>query len=115
MLDSFSGVKNIIVQPNTNGATYTFTFSVCSSATANDGFLPYGETISSVAVTAHTESGTDATSSLITGIPTVSSNVVTVRLKYPSAVGTYHLQFVLTLASGGIEEADFNRVISQNL
>lgn len=114
-LDDFTGTKDIILQANSSAVPYTFTFGVCSSATANDGFLPYGTNISSVAMTAAKDDGTSATSDLIDS-SSVASNVVTVALNYPSTngVGVYYLTFKLTLDSGTILEADFKRVYAES-
>ena len=83
MSDSFQGVNKIIVQPGSATVPYTFTFAACSSATANDGSLPYNTTISSAVVKAFNESGSDVSSKIIAS-SSVASPVVTISLKYPT-------------------------------
>jgi len=110
MADSFQGLKSIIVQPGSN-ITRTFTFAACSSATANDGSIPYGVTIASAAVKAFAKDGTDSTTDLIVSSSTTTL-VVSVRIKYPvtGGAGRYSLEIVLTFSDGQTEEYDFTRV-----
>ena len=110
MSDSFTTNGLIRLQPGSATVPYTFTFSVASSATANDGAIPYGTTIASAAVKAFDAAGTDKTSEIIVS-NSVSSPVVTVSLKYPiTGAGVYSLEFVLTLSTGAVMEFDFTRV-----
>ena len=116
MSDSFTGFDSITVQPGTDDAVYTFTFSICSSATANDGAIPFGDTIASAAVKAFFEDGTDASSEALGSISNTTT-VVTVPLSYPSTtgIGRYSLEFVLTLTSGAKLEFDFNRLYVRDI
>ncbi len=118
-MPSFQGSDKIDVQPGTSKAAYEFEFTVCSAAGANDGWLAYGRTISSVAVKAykHGETEVDATSDLINGTPSVANNIVTVKLDYPTVNGSgrYKLEFVVTLDDGSDDEADFGRVFVRDL
>ena len=109
-MPDFKEQGDIVVQPGDVKVPYAFNLAACSSATANDGAIPYGTNIDSVAVTAHKSDGTAATGLVFSSAE--SGNVVTVRLTYPStAVGTYHLKFVCTLDTGdAVIEFDFNRV-----
>lgn len=117
MGDSFKTTDLVILQPNDLSVPYTFEFTVCSSATANDGALPYGDSAASVAVTAHNKAGADKTSEIISGTPSLADNVVTVVLNYPSTsgTGTYHLTFVVTTSSGAKVEFDFNRISARDV
>ena len=95
---------------------YTFKFPIASSATANDGAIPYGRTISSVIVTAYDEDDADVTSELIEGTPSLSTVTVTVVLKYPaSGVGRYKLTFDLTLDNGWTREVDFTTLYCKEI
>lgn len=116
MTDDFKGAKAIVLQPSDEAVPFKFQFTICSSASANDGAIPYGDSVSSVEVTAHTEAGADVTSELINGTPAVTSNVVTVVLDYPSITGegTYHMKLVITTANGVVIEFDFDRVFARN-
>lgn len=114
-MPSFTGTASIILQPGDADVPYSFKFTICSSATANDGSIPFGRTISSAAVTAHTAAGTDATSELIES-STLSDTTVTIELDYPSTTGTgkYHIKFVLTLDNAAKMEFDFNRIYARD-
>ena len=114
MGDSFQGVKTITLQPGSATVPYTFTFAACSSATANDGAIPYSATISTAVVKAFDEAGTDSTTALIASTSTTTT-VVTVNLKYPTTAGRYSLEFVLTLSSGAVMEFDFTRVYAKDI
>jgi len=113
-MPSFKGSSKISIQP-LDHINYDFKFTICSSSTANDGFLPAGRTISSVNVTGYNESGTDVTSSLIDGTAVLVVDVVTVPLKWPGTAGRYKLTFEIELDDGQIKEADFDRIFAENL
>jgi hypothetical protein len=113
--DNFQGSADIELQANEIKVPYSFTFTVCSSATANDGHLPYGTNIASVVVYPYTVAGV-AAPALISGTPTVMSNVVTVKLNWPGTAGTYKLTFVATLDNADATkiETDFKRIQAVN-
>lgn len=114
-MPNFKTSGEISLQPNDNMG-YSFTVTVGSSATANDGFIPYGTTVSSVVVIAYDKDDVNVTSELIFGTPSVSQNVVSMQLKYPttSGDGRYKLTMILTLDNGDVKEADFDRVYARN-
>lgn len=117
LADNFKGDDIITLQPGDAIVPYSFRFTVCSGTTKNDGALPYGETISSCTVTAHTEAGTAATTSVIE-TTSLTSFTEMVWLNYPTALGAgrYHLTFLvyLTATSQSIE-FDFNRIVAKNI
>ena len=115
-MDSFQSTEKIIVQPGTSAVPYTFTFAACSSATANDGSLPFDTTISSAAVKAFSTAGTDVTAELIDSSSS-SSTVVTVALNYPTSYGAgrYSIEMLLTLSTGAVIEADFTRIFVKDI
>ena len=88
---------------------FAFKFTNCSSATANDGYLPYDDDISSVDIT------TTISGLVNTDLMSVANNVVVLPMTYPGTAGIYKITFELTLESGAILEADFNRVKALNL
>jgi len=100
MSDSFLGIKWIELFPGDVKVPYTFTATVCSSATANDGHLPYGtnmsETAGHLVVKGYTSANVLCTSDLINGTPTVSSNVVTCKLDYPTENGSGKYELTMT-------------------
>jgi len=116
MADQFQGFDSITIQPGTDAAVYTFTFAICSSATANDGSIPFGDTISDEAVKAFDEDGSDVTGEIV-DTSSSSTTVVTVALNYPSTsgAGRYSLEFVLALASGAKMEFDFSRLYARDI
>ena len=113
-LDNFQGTQTIEIQPTTTKATYTFRFAACSSATANDGSIPYGTSVSSVVVKAYDEDGEVATTSLIVGTPTVAANVVSISFKWPGTAGDYKVSITYTLSNDDVDEVDFARVSARD-
>jgi hypothetical protein len=112
-MPDFQGNDDIVVQPGTSKYPYEFEVTVCSAVGANDGFLPFGRTISSVVVTAHKHGPAILVDTeLIEGTPTEVDQIITVKLNYPTTNGRgrYKLEFVMTLDDGSTEEADFGRV-----
>jgi len=116
MADSFDGTKTIRLQPDSADVPYTFSFTINSSLTANDGSLPFGTTISSAAVKAFDEDGNDVTAQMV-GSTSETTTVVTVPLTYPAAAGSgrYSLELVLTLSSSAVMEFDFTRVYAKDV
>ena len=101
------------LQPGDVKVPKTFTFTKCSSATANDGGLPYGDSVSSFVATAHDEDGTDVTDDLINGTPSETDDVATVNFDYPTTngAGIYHLKFVVVTTNGIVGLVfKFNRI-----
>ena len=98
----------IILQPYTEAAPYTFTFTICSSATANDGAIPYGDSVSACTVKAYDADNEDVTSEIIDS-SSVANNVVSVALNYPatSGAGSYKLTFQVATTNGAHLEFDF--------
>ena len=98
----------IVIQPYTI-ALGPFTFDL-------SGDLPSGDNIASIIVASYL--GTlDTTANLISGVPTVALNVVTVYFDYPGAAlhGTHKLTFEYTLVSGATDEADFWGVLVKDI
>ena len=116
MADNFQSTKIIRLQPASDGVPYTFTFAACTSATANDGSIPYGSTISSAAVKAFDEAGDDKTAEIVSSSSS-SDLVVTVYLDWPATTGAgrYSLEIVLTLSSGVVMEFDFTRLHAEDI
>lgn len=116
MSDSFQKSEIIRLQPGSATVPYTFTFAAASSATANDGSIPYGTTISGADVKAFDEAEADVTSDLIAS-ESNTTLVVTINLKYPATpgAGRYSLEIVLTLSSGAVMEFDFTRVYAEDI
>jgi len=116
MGDSFQGVKDIILQPGSATVPYTFTFAACSSATANDGSIPYNTTISSAVIKVFDEAGADKTTEMIAS-ESNTTTVLTINLKYPATAGAgrYSIEMLVTLNSGAVLEFDFTRVYAEDI
>jgi len=96
-LHNFESSKSITLQPGDTEKPYEFKITVCSSSTANDGWIPYNTTVSSVVVTAYDENTDTTVSGMISGTPSESENVITVLLNHIDTNGEYYLYFLLTL------------------
>jgi hypothetical protein len=73
--------------------------------------LPTGDNINLIEVKSHLGT-TETTSGLISGVPAVAGNIVSVYFNYPGTDlhGDHKLTFIYTLVSGAIDEADFFKV-----
>jgi len=105
--------KGVIKINEETSYVYTFFFPVNSSITKNDGCIGYGRTISDITVTAYTQDGTDVTSALISGSPTVSANIVYIKYKYPTgfSTGRYYVYIDITLDNGEKDRGYFGNVM----
>ena len=111
MPDDFESSKRITLRWNDNNVPYTFTFPVCSTATANDGAVPFGLTISSHTIRAQlaTDPDWDVTGRIVNS-STLNSATVTAKLKWPGIEGIYHLVFKLTFSDGSVKDYVFENV-----
>ena len=110
--------SNIILQPGDSKVPYSFTFTINSSATANDGAIPFGQTVTSIVVTVHLDDAdnTDKTSEVVNS-SSLADNIATVLLDYPSTTGAgcYHLNILATLSGSAVMEFDFNRISARDI
>ena len=112
------GARNILLQPNDLGVGITIRATVCSSATANDGFLAWGTTVSGVVTHIYNDENEDVTSELLYSNPTISgSGDIKISLKYPTSQieGRYKLEYVLLLSDGSQKELTFHRIYAKDL
>lgn len=116
----FKTAEEIHLQPNDTKYGATFKFPIASSATSNDGALPFDTTISTVVVTGWY--GDTEAPDLIYGTPTNTSDTVVVNLNYPTTTmigvtGTVgmSLRFILTLSTGATLESDFRNINVGNI
>ena len=111
-MPNFSTVGQIILQPY-DQIEYNFKFNPAKSLT-DKGAIPFGTNIAAVLVEVlDLKDSTSATSLIIVGTPTVTSNIVTCICKYPGYEGKFKFSFKLTLDSGFKKEFDFKRVESR--
>ena len=110
-MSDFTPTSFITLRPYTNPATYTFTFTVCSSAGSNDGWLSYGDGLSTCTPKVYDADDDDVTSEVIAD-SSLADNVVTIEFQYPSTSGdgvyVLRLQYETTL--GDKDEAVFKRI-----
>ena len=119
-----TGTKRVKIQPNTANLPVSITLLICSSATANDGSIPYGDTLASAVAKAYSPAGVDVTTNFVTQAASVSGNVITCEISFystteglvttPMADGTYKLTFIYTCASGYVDEIDVKRFKVKN-
>lgn len=116
-MSSFKGTKSITLQPKSADVPYTFSFPACSSASANDGLLPFGHTIDTCDVTAYDAAGNDVTAEMVGAQVLIVDNVVGIQLTYPatSGPGTYRLTFEITTDGNAVDEFDFDNVVVVDL
>lgn len=107
-MPDFQGTSKLTLQPTEQAIPFQFTFPICSAADANDGFIPYGDTISDCTVKAYDSDGTDITSEVVES-SSIDSNVITVEINYPTTNGAddCKLTFQITTTNGAHLEADF--------
>jgi hypothetical protein len=116
MGDSFDTNGIIILQPGTATVPYSFTFAAATSATANDGSIPFGSTIAGADVKAFDAVGNDVTAEIVDSETNTTLSVTPV-LKYPgtSGAGNYSLEILLTLNTGAVLETDFTRIYAGDI
>lgn len=115
-MSSFKGTKSITLQPKSADVPYSFSFPACSSASANDGVLPFGHTIADCDITAYDANGNDVTAEMV-GVILIVENVVRPLLTYPatSGPGMYKLTFEVTTDGGAVDEFDFESIVAVDL
>ena len=110
--------SEIVLQPGDSAVPYAFGFTINSSATANDGAIPFAQTVTEIAVTVHLDDAdnTDKTSEVVNS-SSLADNILTVFLDYPSTTGAgcYHLKILATLSGSAVMEFDFNRISARDI
>lgn len=130
-MPDFEGSEIIELQPLDAKLPYVFKIEYCTAASANDGVIPYGYTVTSVATTAvKYPSSTTATSALIDGSTSLSTSnssyaLLTVPLTWPASssgstsilgAGTYHMAMKCKLSgvTTRYKEINFNRIFARD-
>jgi hypothetical protein len=81
-------MDEITLYKEENKKPFQFQYTLCSSATANDGYLPNGTSLSSVESTKfYDKNGTDVTTQILVGTPSLSTLTVSVDMQYPATAG----------------------------
>lgn len=108
--------SRIDLQPFSDDVPYQFEFEVCSAEGANDGVIPYGDSLSATyVIVVYDKDGADVTSEIIAS-HSRSGNIITVLMKYPatSGKGRYKLTFKITTTNGMKDEFDFGRIFAKD-
>ena len=111
-MSDVQGHKVVRLRPG-DSVTYEFSAPPCSSRTANDGAIPFGTNVSSVAVTAY-KGKVVATADIVVQ-SSVAANIVQVELKYPTTNGggQYQLRIALTLDTGEVVNKRFDELYAK--
>lgn len=83
---------------------YEIEVTECSSASANDGWLPYDSTINSVSsFTIKTDAGVDITSDILEGSASMSGDIIQFSLNYPGVgAGEYTIWAGIAFTNGAV-------------
>lgn len=114
-MPSFRGNKKVVIQPGSVDVGFCFHVTTCTSATSNDGAIPFSTTISSVAVSAKTADGTTDTELITSTI--LSTPDIDLALSWPTTngAGRYKITFILTMSDSSKIEIDFHRIVCEDL
>ena len=86
--DDIKGSKVFEVRLGDSKVPYDIEVTIVSADGENDGWLPYGSTINSLdSLTVKTSTGTDITSDIVEGTPTITDDRIELDLNYPSTNG----------------------------
>jgi len=118
MVDTFDGVKTINLQPGEVDVPLRMRFTIASASTVNDGFVPYGSTLSTATVTAHHGQSRSSSTQMIAGTSvSPANNTIVVYLQYTTELvaGLYHVTALGTFSISGstkqlIRQMNFNRI-----
>ena len=119
-MDSFDGADTINLQPGEIDVPLKMRVTIASASTVNDGFIPFGSTLSSFTVTAHNgETGTSSTDLIVGSAQTGNTIVVYLQHTTSYEAGIYHVTALGTFSLTGstkqlIRQMDFNRVIMKD-
>ena len=112
MIEGFQGNNKLNLQKNDVNVGYRFSFSISSSATSNDGTLPYETTISSAVVQCFSSEDEDTPISGIVSNTTSGDDYVNITMTHGGKpAGLYYLVFIITLSDSSIMSIDFGRLI----
>jgi len=122
-MPSFESNSQVVLQPLDENVYINYRFSTCSTSASNDGYLPFGATISSSIITAtkfadeNNRTITPINDTEIATLSSIADNIITIKYNYPSTNGNgyYKIRMKNTLSNGTILEADFNRIIAKDI
>lgn len=94
------------------GSKVTRIFKYIPAASSTEkGSIPYNTTVDSVVVTAYNSDGTDVTTLLIYGTPSVANNLVTITFQDPGINGNYTILIIATLSNSDTDVRTFDRIV----
>lgn len=104
MPDFGAAGTTLTLRPGATDVPVSWRFTACTSASANDGALPYGTTIASAAVAIY-DPGDVAVAGMVESVVVSGGLVVTATLTHPGAVThttarLYTAVLTLTLSTG---------------
>ena len=110
---STKSTKPIVLHTGDVELTYNFSAEACSSATANDGTIGYGRTVSTVSITVtNYDDGTSVTD--LVDSSSVLANVISIVMSYTSAASRCKLVCVMTLDNGSKLEWATNNIYCES-
>lgn len=123
MASNVKGTLFVYLQENDINIPVTIFCSICTTAYANDGYIPYGTTVSGISHELHDlDNVNDVTTDITYSNPTIgtvytgpsgkSGQDLTIELKYPTTYGddSYNLKYTLTLSNGSKKELNYDRI-----
>jgi len=112
-MPNFQGEVAIIVQPTTRKAPYTLRFTVCSSEGANDGELPYGDSLDSCTVKVYRDGSATEDPDILES-SAVDGNDVKIEVNWPTTngAGRYKITMSYTSANGYTDEVDLKWILA---
>ncbi len=118
-MPNFNPPKDIDLYPDDDNKGLNFIFKKTTGTYNNDGFIPYGLSVSSVEVSGLDNEGSDTTGWIYTATVSISNDVtidsrlndvVSFNIKHPGTNGTFFIKIILTLDNGTVLGSIFKRV-----
>lgn len=115
-MPDFTGRRRVVLQPTEANVPIRFELPIATAEDANDGCIPYNDTMDSVTAKAYDAAGSDVSSQII-GTEVAGDDYVVVPLTYPatSGDGKYKITLEVTTTNGVSLEFDFDRVYATDL
>lgn len=110
-MPQFKQGGSVNIKPNSI-LTRRFAINPSTTATSNNGYIPYGSNVSAVDLIVYDKDDVDVTSEIINEVPALMNNIVTVVFKYPaeSQTGRYLANFNITIDNGDTDTLQFHRI-----
>jgi len=98
------GNKIYILREGDHRVPYSLELTICSSATANDGFFPYGTTFDSVDSFEILDSEGTTVSGVLEGTAAITDCLLEFDLSYPTeGAGDYTILTTINFTMGAVE------------